>query len=435
MSRVLVDSGVSWLGKIPDSWSTCRVKNKFLFHKIIAKEKSVNYDRIALTLNGVIKRDKDDSNGLQPDNYNGYQVVYKDDLIFKLIDLENVNTSRIGKSEYEGITSPAYLVLTDKCNTRYSLYYFLNMWYQEIFNNIGGDGVRSAINKDDLLKVPFINISIDEQNKIANYLDKQSAKIDEIIRDNNKEIELLNEYKLSEIEKSIFKGLNENEQYIECRKKWVGKMNSKYELIPIKYLKSKKKNAFVDGPFGSNLKSEHFIDNGDVYVIESGFISTGKFIFKDFKTISNEHFETIKRSECNEKDIIIAKIGASYGMCAELPYLDKKSVVSGNSLKITLDNNKILNEIFIKEMQIAKNKGGFLELVNETAQPALSLSGLNNFKLVVPPMEEQVIIVKEINRIETKIDEVIKYRRNIINSLEEYKRSLIYECVTGKREV
>ena len=79
MSRVLVDSGVSWLGKIPDSWSTCRVKNKFLFHKIIAKEKSVNYDRIALTLNGVIKRDKDDSNGLQPDNYNGYQVVYKDD--------------------------------------------------------------------------------------------------------------------------------------------------------------------------------------------------------------------------------------------------------------------------------------------------------------------------------------------------------------------
>ena len=127
MSRVLVDSGVSWLGKIPDSWSTCRVKNKFLFHKIIAKEKNVNYDRIALTLNGVIKRDKNDSSGLQPDNYSGYQVVYKDDLIFKLIDLENVNTSRIGKSEYEGITSPAYIVLTDKCNTRYSLYYFLNM--------------------------------------------------------------------------------------------------------------------------------------------------------------------------------------------------------------------------------------------------------------------------------------------------------------------
>ena len=211
MSRVLVDSGVSWLGKIPDSWSTCRVKNKFLFHKIIAKEKSVNYDRIALTLNGVIKRDKDDSSGLQPDNYNGYQIVYKDDLIFKLIDLENVNTSRIGKSEYEGITSPAYIVLTDKCNTRYSLYYFLNMWYQEIFNNIGGDGVRSAINKDDLLKVPFINAPIDEQNKIANYLDNQCAKINEIINDNNHEIELLEEYKMKILDTACLKGVDKHE--------------------------------------------------------------------------------------------------------------------------------------------------------------------------------------------------------------------------------
>ena len=138
MSRVLVDSGIDWIREIPETWNVCRVKNKFYFHKKIIKEKSKNYDRIALTLNGVIKRDKDDLNGLQPENYDGYQMVYKDDLIFKLIDLENINTSRVGKSNYEGITSPAYIVLTDKCNTRYALYYFLNMWYQKIFNLIKG---------------------------------------------------------------------------------------------------------------------------------------------------------------------------------------------------------------------------------------------------------------------------------------------------------
>ena len=182
MSRVLVDSGIEWIGEIPEIWRMCRVKNKFNFHKNIAKEKSTNYDRIALTLNGVIKRDKDDLNGLQPENYYGYQVVYKDDLIFKLIDLENINTSRVGKSDYEGITSPAYIVLTDKCNTRYALYYFLNMWYQKIFNNIGGEGVRSALNKDDLLKIPYIQIEINEQKRIADYLDKKCSKIDEIIK-------------------------------------------------------------------------------------------------------------------------------------------------------------------------------------------------------------------------------------------------------------
>lgn len=436
MSRVLVDSGIKWIGSLPNTWSITTV------NKIFYRRKEVNDVEnptvLSLARDGVKIRDISTNEGQLAESYDNYHKVYKDDLMINPMDL--ISGANCSLSEVEGVISPAYINLAKKGNIypKYYDYFFkYQYWINAMF--IHGKGVsfdnRWTLNWETMSSYKLPLPSFEEQKKIANYLDKQSAKIDEIIRDNNKEIELLNEYRLSEIEKSIFKGLNENEQYIECRKKWVGKMNSKYELIPIKYLKSKKKNAFVDGPFGSNLKSEHFIDNGDVYVIESGFISTGKFIFKDFKTISNEHFETIKRSECNEKDIIIAKIGASYGMCAELPYLDKKSVVSGNSLKITLDNNKILNEIFIKEMQIAKNKGGFLELVNETAQPALSLSGLNNFKLVVPPMEEQVIIVKEINRIETKIDEVIKYRRNIINSLEEYKRSLIYECVTGKREV
>lgn len=435
MSRVLVDSGIGYLGNIPSEWNIFRIKNAFKCKKNIVNDNWSNTQLLSLTTSGVKEKDIDNPNGKLPDSFNGYQYVEINNIIMCLFDLD-CSAVFSGISKYNGMISPAYKVLECKemMNPDYAGYYFNYISFDRKYMHYSKN-IRYTLNYDEFSSLPMLIPPLEEQRKIAEYLDKQCAKIDEIIRDNNKEIELLNEYKLSEIEKSIFKGLNENEQYIECRKKWVGKMNSKYELIPIKYLKSKKKNAFVDGPFGSNLKSEHFIDNGDVYVIESGFISTGKFIFKDFKTISNEHFETIKRSECNEKDIIIAKIGASYGMCAELPYLDKKSVVSGNSLKITLDNNKILNEIFIKEMQIAKNKGGFLELVNETAQPALSLSGLNNFKLVVPPMEEQVIIVKEINRIETKIDEVIKYRRNIINSLEEYKRSLIYECVTGKRKV
>ena len=103
MSRDLIDSCVDWLGKIPSTWSMCRVKNRFKFHKKVVGNESEKYDRIALTLNGVIKRNKDDVDGLQPDDYTGYQIVYKNDLIFKLIDLENVSTSRVGKSEYEGI--------------------------------------------------------------------------------------------------------------------------------------------------------------------------------------------------------------------------------------------------------------------------------------------------------------------------------------------
>lgn len=211
---------------------------------------------------------------------------------------------------------------------------------------------------------------------------------------------------------------------------WIGEIPKNWSVMPIKYLKANEDRAFVDGPFGSNLKSEHFVDDGDVYVIESGCISTGKFVFKDFKTITNEHFLTINRSECKEHDIIIAKIGANYGMAAELPLLDKKSVVSGNSLKLTLNSEKMDNYLFVREMELAKKNGGFISIVNETAQPALSLSILNNYRLVVPPVKEQKAISNYLKLKCDEIDELLAEIQEEIDTLEEYKRSVITEKVT-----
>lgn len=211
---------------------------------------------------------------------------------------------------------------------------------------------------------------------------------------------------------------------------WVGNIPQNWRVMPIKYLKASEDRAFVDGPFGSNLKSEHFVEEGDVYVIESGCISTGKFIYKNFKTITNEHFLTIDRSECKEKDIIIAKIGANYGMAAELPLLDKKSVVSGNSLKLTLDSEKMDNYLFVREMELAKKSGGFINSVNETAQPALSLTILNNFRLVVPPIKEQKAISYYLKMKCNEIDELLTNIQIQMDMLEEYKRSVITEVVT-----
>ena len=177
------------------------------------------------------------------------------------------------------------------------------------------------------------------------------------------------------------------------------------------------------------------MENGDVLVVESGFITTGKFIFKEFKTITKEHFETIKRSQCKAHDIIIAKIGANYGMAGELPELNKPSVVSGNSLKITLDNSKIVNAIFVYAMTSAKNNNGFIDMVQENAQPALSLSDLNNFKLPVAPIEEQGVIADYLDAKCSVIDSLIAIKQSKIEELKEYKKSIIYEYVTGKKDV
>ncbi len=422
MSRVLVDSGVSWLGKIPDSWSTCRVKNKFLFHKIIAKEKSVNYDRIALTLNGVIKRDKDDSSGLQPDNYNGYQIVYKDDLIFKLIDLENVNTSRIGKSEYEGITSPAYIVLTDKCNTRYSLYYFLNMWYQEIFNNIGGDGVRSAINKDDLLKVPFINAPIDEQNKIADYLDKQCKKINEIINDNNHEIELLEEYKKTLITEVITSGLNKNSTFKESQIPWMGKIPSHYEVVTLKRLGTARN--------GLSYSPGEVADNG-ILVLRSSNIQNNKLSLNDNVYVKKEINEDLL---LKENDLLICSRNGSKNLIGKNILINKD--MEGQTFGAFMC---VYRSKYNKYIRYVLNSHIFdYYLANFLTSTINQLTTSNLYSIKIPftyNIEEQEKIIKYLDKQCSKLDSVIEYRKQIIEKLEEYKRSLIYECVTGKREV
>lgn len=98
--RKMKDSGVEWLGKIPKDWALIRFKDKYKNTKEIAKEQASNYERLALTLGGVVKRPKDDSEGLQPKEFDGYQILRENDFVFKMIDLQNVSTSRVGLSPY-----------------------------------------------------------------------------------------------------------------------------------------------------------------------------------------------------------------------------------------------------------------------------------------------------------------------------------------------
>ncbi|RHA50901.1 hypothetical protein DW934_00865 [Blautia obeum] len=121
------NSGVQWLGNIPKEWSVGKVKHEFYATKTIVGDKVNDYERLALTLNGVIKRSKDAGDGLQPEKFDGYQILKEHELVFKLIDLANVSTSRVGLSPYTGIVSPAYIVLHHRkdMNPRYGEYYFL----------------------------------------------------------------------------------------------------------------------------------------------------------------------------------------------------------------------------------------------------------------------------------------------------------------------
>lgn len=195
------DSGIEWIGEIPQAWDVLKTKYCFRYKKEIAGINSDKFDRLALTMQNVIKRAKDDSNGLQPEKFETYQILRRNELVFKLIDLQNVSTSRVGLSPYDGIVSPAYIIITPQSNisAKYAEKYYYTLWKNQIFNALGDDGVRSNLGKDDLLNIPIPVPSLAEQERIAEFLDAKCAEVDALIAEKLNQLATLEEYKKSVI--------------------------------------------------------------------------------------------------------------------------------------------------------------------------------------------------------------------------------------------
>jgi len=191
----LKDSGIEWIGDIPEGWEVKRGKDIYKYNKIINKKLECK-NVLSLTYNGVINKDYNRASGLNPDSYDTYQFVNTNNLIFKLIDLENIKTSRVGLVHENGIMSSAYIRLKQSNNIFSKYFYYLYFYYYKInlFNNLGG-GVRATLNYTGLLNINIIKPPLKDQQKIALYLDKKTQIIDNIIKTISKKIKLLKEFR------------------------------------------------------------------------------------------------------------------------------------------------------------------------------------------------------------------------------------------------
>lgn len=447
------ESGIDWIGQIPAHWEV--EKGKWLFKK---EERPVlkHYEVITCFRDGQVtlrknRREDGFTNSLKEI---GYQGILKGDLVIHQMD---AFAGAIGVSDSEGKSTPVYSVCTPKMSGVF------NYYYSYLLRSMALSGVILSLAKGirerstDFRFNDFSNLlypfpPIHEQEAIANFLDDKTAKIDALVQTKEQQIEKLKELRQAKIHQAVSKGIPCHAELVEASSKthalskvemkdsgvaWIGDIPKHWEVKRLKHIKKTIRNAFVDGPFGSNLKSEHFVENGDVFVIESGSITKGYFISNNFKTITQEHFNTISRSECIEGDLIIAKIGAYYGMCAELPLLLKRSVVSGNSLKLTLNNLIANTQFYIYLLNDIRLNDIYnrLGIVNSSAQPALSLGTLNNLNIIFPPIQEQEQIVAYLDEVTGKIDQAISQKQEQITKLKEYKQSLINDVVTGKVKV
>ncbi|QIZ62239.1 restriction endonuclease subunit S [Acinetobacter indicus] len=208
------------------------------------------------------------------------------------------------------------------------------------------------------------------------------------------------------------------------------KLPKEWEFRKLGTVVSKQKYAMVDGPFGSNLKSEHYKTSG-IPVLQSGFVTSGKFFAKSYVYVDKELFDQQRRSAAKGGDLLMAKIGAQAGKCAIIPLDHPESIIAGNCLKLSFDEEQNSTEFFNMVLAYNYDKNGLCEIKTETAQPAISLKSLKDYKVPVPPLSEQ----KKIAKILSTWDQAISATEKLLENSQQQKKALMQELLTGKKRL
>lgn len=425
--REMKDSGVEWIGEIPDDWEIVPTKRFFRNIKRVVGNEVDNYERLALTMNGVIKRSKEDSEGLQPEKFEGYQILRKNELVFKLIDLENIRTSRVGLSSYTGLVSPAYIVLTNESkDNRFYYYWFMFLYYNQVFNHLGGNGVRSALNAKDLSVIPIVSIPTHTQYCIADYLDEKCAKIDTIIAKQQEIIEKLKEYKQSVITETVIKGLNPDVEMKDSGIEFIGEIPSHWKIVRLKFLLT----YLIDCPH----ETPKYDADGKYLVIRTADQDLA-ILRKDedmFRLSENEYQNRIRRMSLDKDDIVYGREGGRWGLAC-LVTESNKYCLGQRMLQFRCDR-----ELFSPQFAVYALSSSTIYMQGSfdtmgSASPHVNISTVQNYAIAVPPLQEQECIAKKLQDKCNRIELEIKRRQGFIEKITAYKKSLIYEVVTGKR--
>jgi type I restriction enzyme S subunit len=206
----------------------------------------------------------------------------------------------------------------------------------------------------------------------------------------------------------------------------LGKIPEDWDVVTVESIAADKPYAVVDGPFGSNLKTEHYREYG-IPVIQSGFVTSGVFLAESYVYVDRTLFQAQKRSAVEPGDIVMAKIGAQCGTSAILPANHPVGILAGNSLKISTNPDKCRAAYLLRILHYYYDTGQIDLIKTETAQPAISLKNLRALKIPLP------LWVKEqdaITSILDALDETIAHTSSLIAKLKQMKAGLLHDLLT-----
>ena len=438
------NSGVEWIGEIPEDWEVKKVKHSF----VRKNEKAMQENPIVLSLarSGVRERDISNNEGQLAESYYNYNPVDVDDLLINPMDLYSGANCSISK--VKGVISPAYINLRAKKNVSpvfYDYYFKVQYWMMAFFAH--GNGVsfenRWTLNNETLQNYPIVAPSFETQQRIASYLDKKCSKIEETIQKQQQVIEKLKAYKQSLITEAVTgkvkiangKACGEYESYKDSGVEWIGKIPSGWEVGKTGMFTYVTKLAGFEF---TDIMMDKISEKGDVPIVRAQNVR----MFKFNKEIINEYIDlltsnTLNRCCLDKKCLLITFIGAGIG---DICIFDEsiRYHLAPNVAKIEIRNFakiKLCEEFLMYYIGSEPGKREIANISKVAAQPSLSMETIRKIKLCIPPFEEQKLIVDYLYPKCLSIDKTIEQKQNLMEKLTEYKKSLIYECVTGKKEI
>ena len=416
MAREMKDSGIEWIGAKPATWQVALASQ--VFSQVKCKNTGlVEQNLLSLSYGKIKRKSIDTTAGLLPESFDGYNIIERDDIVLRLTDLQNDHKSlRVGRTTERGIITSAYLSIRPSKNyDSQFLYYYLHSF--DICKGLYGmgSGVRQGLNWDDIKRLQILVPPQSEQKQIASFLDRKCAEIDSVIADTQRTIEEYKKLKQTIITEAVTKGIRGERPMKDSGIEWIGEIPVEWDIKKGKWILS-----LLDQPV--------FQDDGVITCFRDGEVTLRSKRREDGFTIS---LQEAGYQGINVGDLVVHGMD---GFAGAIGISDSRG--KGTPVLNVLDSTQNKRYIMYYLRSMAYN-GVFLALATgiRVRSCDTNWNKLKELPYPKPSIDEQEEIASFIDNKIHLLDELIEKKETLRIELENYKKSVIYEYVTGKKEV
>ncbi|CDK35402.1 Type I restriction-modification system, specificity subunit S [Ligilactobacillus salivarius cp400] len=415
------DSGIEWIGEIPETWKVVRGKNIL---KLLSRKVEPDYEIITAFRDGqvTLRKNRRTEGFTISTKEIGYQGVKANDLVVHAMD---GFAGAIGISDADGKASPVLNILDSNQNKRYVMYYLRVCALLGVFQALAkGIRIRTADTRWDTLKnLNYLLPPKSEQQQIADFLDHKTAEIGGLIDKIHTEIDTLKQYQSSVITQAVTKGLDPNVQMKDSGSEWIGEIPETWKTIKVKYLVDKLERG----------TAPKYTELHETQVVNQATFSKGFF------DKSNMRYSTIPASQSRGllqyQDVLVASTGG--GVLGKVHYFTEHEefVADSHVTIVRFIAQKLIPKFGYYYLSTLYDVFNNVMAQGSTNQIELKRDTFANSFIPFPRIEEQRVIVDYLDQKVTQIQKLINSKQQQINQLTEYKNSLIFEYVTGKKQV